>query len=117
MTWIRMKMQAKRSPPGVRITPSWLTSRSSKVWQSLVDYQLSKDLDSSNVVILMHMGSCAGQERISAEILSQWCLEAKQHASLRAMRKLMKVSCLLSEDPAFQALPSSFTTLSSCSLS
>ncbi|CAL5219709.1 g1599 [Coccomyxa viridis] len=43
-----------------------------------------QDLDASKEV------SARGQERISAEVLSQWCLEAKQHASLRAMRKLMK---------------------------
>lgn len=54
---------------------------------------------------MTHEHSCAGQEKISAEILSQWCLEAKQHASLRAMRKLMKVSIASLQAFAFQALP------------
>lgn len=48
----------------------------------------------------------AGSEKISAEILSQWCLEAKQHASLRAMRKLMKVGYVSYLLP----LPSHFLT-------
>lgn len=90
----------------MRFHTLWLTSSPITLYHLLSALQVSQGLESTAVVALMHMGSCAGQERISAEVLSQWCLEAKQHASLRAMRKLMKVNYVFYGGPNLCLAPS-----------
>ena len=38
-------------------------------------------------------GRGAGHQLLSAELLAAWCAEARRHASLGAMRNLLKVQC------------------------
>lgn len=51
----------------------------------------------------------ADQEVLTPEVLTSWCTEATNHASLHAMRKLVKVNFLLMFPPcAVLVLPCKF---------